>query len=182
MKLLDLDDPEIGLLNYHASPHSAIGVSPAVALMGRQLATQRPVVREQLSPRQHRDGDIRKSDQRTKPTLQNGEPVLLKLDGEKQSSTPSTKFRSDQQNRSYVVKTGAGICYGRNRKHLQGVPNVLQPVSNNEPDDTEIQAENPGEIFPPDGPGLEVVPANDPGDAVELPVDFPAGLNKSVGR
>ena len=39
-RLLDLDEPEIGLLNYHASPHSAIGVSPVVALMGRQLATR----------------------------------------------------------------------------------------------------------------------------------------------
>ena len=59
------------------------------------------------------------------PLLQNGEPVLVKLDGEKQWSTPSTVFRSDPQNRSYVVKTGAGICHRRNRKHLQGVPNVL---------------------------------------------------------
>ena len=67
-RLLDLDEPEIGLLNYHASLHSAIGISPAVALMGRQLATRLPVVREQLSPRQHRDGDIRNSDQRAKTT------------------------------------------------------------------------------------------------------------------
>ena len=58
-RLLDLDEPEIGLLNYHASRHSKIGVSPSVALMGRQLATRLPVVREQLSPRQHRDEDIR---------------------------------------------------------------------------------------------------------------------------
>ena len=65
---LDLDEPEIGLLKYHASPHSAIGVSPAVALMGRQLATRLPVVREQLSPHQHRDGDIRNSGQRAKTT------------------------------------------------------------------------------------------------------------------
>ena len=67
-RLLDLDEPEIGLLNYHASPHSAIGVSPAVALMGRQRATRLPVVREQLSPRQHRDRDIRNSDKRAKTT------------------------------------------------------------------------------------------------------------------
>ena len=72
-------------------------------------------------------------------------------------------FRSDPQNRSYVVKSGAGICYRRNRKHLPGVPNVLPPVPNNEPDDTDIQAEDPGEILPPDGPG----------DEVELPVDVP---------
>ena len=63
---LDFDEPDIGLLNYHASPHSAIGVSPAVALMGRQIATRLPVVREQLLPYQHRDGDIRDSDQHAK--------------------------------------------------------------------------------------------------------------------
>ena len=181
--LVDLDEPEIGLLNYHASPHSAIAVSPAVALMGRQLATRLPVVREQLSPGQHRDWtsetraktmckrcyDRRHGVRKLSP-LQNGELVLLKLDGEKQWSTPSNVFRSDPQNRSYVVKTGAGICYRRNRKHLQGVPNVLPPVSINEPDDTDIQAEDPGKVVQPD----------DPGDAVELPVDVPAGLNKSA--
>ena len=181
-RLLDLDEPEIGLLNFHASPNSAIGVSPAVALMDRQLATRLPVMREQLLPRQHRDGDIRNSDQRAKttykqcydrrhgvrklPPLQNGEPVLLTLDGEKQWSTPSTVFRSDPQNRSYVVKTGSGICYRRNRKHLQSVPNVLPPVSNNEPDDTDIQAKDPGEVSPPDDPCDEVVSPDDPGDAV----------------
>ena len=69
------------------------------------------------------------------------------------------------------MKTRAGICYRRNRKHIQGVPNVLPPVPNNEPDDTDIQAEHTaGEVVPPD----------DPGDAVELPVDVPAGLNKSA--
>ena len=79
-------------------------------------------------------------------------------------------FRSGPQNRSDVVKTGAGICYPRNRKHLQGVPNVLPSVPNDEPDDTDIQAEGSGEVVPPD----------DPGDAVVLPVDVPAGLNKSA--
>ena len=133
--LLDLDDLDMGILN------SAIGMSPAVTLMGRQLATRLPVVNEQLSPRQHRDGDIRK----LRTTWQNDvqvmlrsatwctqitalQPVLLTLDGEKQWSTPSTVFRSDSQNRSYVVKTNAGICYRKNRKHLQGVPNMLPSV------------------------------------------------------
>ena len=155
-RLLDLDEPEIG---YHVSPHSAIGVSPAVTLMGRQFATRLPVVREQLSPHQHRDGDIRNSDQRAKttykrcydrrhgvrklPPLQNGEPVNIAEIGWGEAMV-GTVFRSDPQNRSYVVKTGAGICYRRNRKHLQGVPNVLPPVPNNERDDTDIQAEDPG--------------------------------------
>ena len=39
-----------------------------------------------------------------------------------------------------------------------------------EPDDTDIQAEDPGEVLPPDDPGVAVV----------LPVDVPAGLNKSA--
>ena len=68
------------------------------------------------------------------------------------------------------MKTGAGICYRRNRRHLQGVPDVLPPVPNIEPDDMDIQAEDPGEVLPPEGPG----------DEVELPVDVPTGLNKSA--
>ena len=56
---------------------------------------------------------------------------------------------------------------------------MVPPVPNNEPDDTDIQAENPGEVLPPDDPGDEVLPPDDPGDAVELPVDVPAGLNNS---
>ena len=125
--LLDLDEPEIGLLNYHTSPHIAIGESPAVALISRQLATKLPVVREQLPPRQHRTPRRghpqlrstakttykrcydRRHGVRKLPPLQNGEPVLLKLDGEKQWSSPSNVFRSDPQNRLYVVKTGADI-------------------------------------------------------------------------
>ena len=42
---------------------------------------------------------------------------------------------------------------------------LLPPVPNNVPDDTDIQVKDP-----PDNPG----------DAVELPVDVPAGLNKSA--
>ena len=49
--LLDLDDPGIGLLNYRATLHCATRVSPAVALMGRQLSTRLPVIKRQLSPR-----------------------------------------------------------------------------------------------------------------------------------
>ena len=172
-RLLDLDDPEIGLLNYHASPHSAINVSPAVALMGRQLATRLPVVRQQLSPRRHRDVDIRNSDRYAKtaykryydrrhgvrklPPLQNGDPELMKLDGEKQWSTPSTVVKSDLQNQSYVVETGAGIRYRLNRRHLQGVPHIVPPEPDDEPDDTDVPA--------------------DPGDAVVPPVDVSAGPN-----
>ena len=47
---------------------------------------------------------------------------------------------------------------------------MLPPVPNNEPDDTDILSEDPGEVLPPD----------DPGDAVDLPVDVSAELNNSA--
>lgn len=142
-RLLLLDDPEIGLLNYRASPHSAIGVSPAEALMGRQLATRLPVINQQLQPCHGRDADIRESDRKAKaiykrnydkrhgvrslPPLQIGDRVLLKLDNEKSWSQPSTVIRSDPMNRSYIVRTEDGIDYRRNRRHLQGVSYVALP-------------------------------------------------------
>ena len=125
--LLDLEDPDMGLLNYIASPHSAIGVPPSVALMGRLLTTRLPVVDEQLKPRDHQDAGIRKSNREAKstckryydkrhgvrelPPLQTGDPVLLKLDKQKQWSLPSTIVRRDPINRSYIVQTGAGVNY-----------------------------------------------------------------------
>ena len=140
--------------------------------MDRQLATRLPVVRQQLSPRHHHV-DICNSDRHAKtvykryydrrhgvrklPLLQNGDPVLMKLDGEKQWSTPSTVVKSDPGNQSYVVETGAGIRYRRNRRHLQGVPHVVPPMADDEPDDTDVPA--------------------DPGDAVVPPVDVSAGPN-----
>ena len=41
-KLLSQQSLEIALLNYRATPHSSTGVSPAIALMGRQLKTKLP--------------------------------------------------------------------------------------------------------------------------------------------
>ena len=50
-KLLQLDDPELGLLNYRSTPHSATGVSPAQALMGKQVRTRLPVLPKKLLPK-----------------------------------------------------------------------------------------------------------------------------------
>ena len=58
------------------------------------------------------------------------------------------------------------------------MPNVLPPVPSNEPDDTDIQAEDQCEVLPPDDPGEVVVTPVEPGYADELPVVVPAGLNK----
>ena len=54
--------PDIALLNYGATAHSSTCVSPAAALMGRQLRTKLPTLPYDLWPRQ----PIRKADRRTK--------------------------------------------------------------------------------------------------------------------
>ena len=58
--------PDIALLNYRATAHSGTCVNPAAASMGRQLRTKLPTLPYNLWPRQPKDDDIRKADQRTK--------------------------------------------------------------------------------------------------------------------
>ena len=194
-QILDLEDPEIGLLNYRATTHSAIGVPPSVALMGRLLATRLPVVDEQLKPRDHQDAGIRKSDREAKstykryydkrhgvrelPPLQTGDPVLLKLDNEKQWSQPSTVVRRDPINRLYIVQTGAGVNYRRNRRHLQGVPAVAPYVVDVEPDDGFVETPDiPAEPGVQPEPAVQVAPIAPParhtrcGRLVRPPVRF----------
>ena len=192
-RLLDLPDPELGLLNYRATPHSAIGVPPSVALMGRLLATRLPVVDAQLKPRHQQDAAIRKSDRVAKstykqyydkrhgvrelPPLQPGDSVLMKLDGEKRWAQPSTVVRRDPVNRSYVVQTGAGVNYRRNRRHLQSVPPVAPPVVGVEPDIEPVQAVDvpaePGvQSVPPVAPPVVgVEPDVEPVQAVDVPAE-----------
>ena len=149
----------MGLLNYRASPRSAIRSPPSVTLATRLLATRLPVVDEQLKPRDHQDAGIRKSDREAKstykryydkrhgmcelPPLQPGDPVLLNLDNEQQWSQPSSVVRRDPINRSYIMQTGAGVNYRRNRRHLQSVPAVAPNVGvDGEPDDGLVETAN----------------------------------------
>ena len=163
--------------------------------MGRLLATRLPAVDEQLKPRDHQDAGIRKSDREAKstykryydkrhgvrelPPLQTGDPVLLKLDNEKQLSQPSTVFRRDPINRSYIVQTGAGVNYRRNRRHLQGVPAVAPYVVDVEPDDGFVETPNiPAEPGVQPEPAVQVTPIAPParhtrcGRLVRPPVRF----------
>ena len=65
-QILKLEDPELGLLNYRSTVHSAIGVSPAVALMGRQIQTRLPVLTKQLLLQSPKPDEIQKSDKAAK--------------------------------------------------------------------------------------------------------------------
>ena len=103
-ELPKLEDPGVGLLNYRATPHSATGITPAEALMGRRIKTRIPVLPRKLMPKTPDDSQLRLADQqanatykryydqrygaRNLTTLEAGEPVLIKLDKEKQWVKP----------------------------------------------------------------------------------------------
>ncbi len=138
-ELLRVADPEVGLLNYRATPHSATGVSPAVALMGRQIQTRLPVLSRQLIPVRPDDEQIRKSDKAAKasyktyydarhgarelPSLQPGDSVLIKRPQDKQWCKPADVTVTSQDNRSHTVTGHEGGVYRRNRTHLQKTNN-----------------------------------------------------------
>ena len=132
-KLLQLDDPELGLLNYRSTPHSATGVSPAQALMGKQVRTRLPVLPKKLLPKVPDPETLRCKDQVTKQkyklyygnrhgvrnlkSLEPNQPVRVKLDNEKGWTKEGYVVQSDPSNRSYQVETDQGT-FPRNRQHL----------------------------------------------------------------
>ena len=138
-KILSQKDPEIALLNYRATPHTATKVSPAKALLGRELKTRVPVLPRQLLSKPCADGRIRESDRDAKQKykfyydkrhgareltdLVPGDDVLTKLDHEKGWSKPAKVIQSDGYNRSYVLQSSdSPRLYRRNRKHIQQMP------------------------------------------------------------
>lgn len=167
--LLRLENPELGLLNYRATPHSATGVSPAKALFGRELNTKMPILTRQLLPRSPDMDGIRQSDQNAKAKykqyydsrkgakplceLKPGEPVLVKLDHEPQWNTSAKVVQGDMENHSYVVQTEDGAAYRRNRKHIQPVPDMdTGPAKSMEPVIPSEVINQPGDSEPSLGP------------------------------
>ena len=65
-KLLSQQSPDIALLNYRATPHSATGMSPAEALMGRRLQTRVPTIPENLRPAVSSMDKLKQSDKSSK--------------------------------------------------------------------------------------------------------------------
>ena len=144
-ELLRLEDPELGLLNYRATPHSSTGVSPAMTLMGRQVQTRLPVLSRHLMPSTPNDS-IRQRDEvakqsykkyydarhgaRALPSLDPGDQVRCKLDNQKTWSAPAQVVETSGDNRSVTVLTGPeGNVYRRSRKHLQPVPVQQEPTT-----------------------------------------------------
>ena len=147
-KILNQDDPDIALLNYRSTIHSATKTSPSLALMGRMLKTRIPVMEDQLLPksvnhqsikiydsdakdRYKRDYDRRHNSRPLSP-LSTGQSVLLKTDDERKWIQQGTIVKEDQGKRTYLVQTPAGNTLRRNRKHLQLLPDKFSSDESND--------------------------------------------------
>ena len=133
-KILSQTDPELAMLNYRNTPHSATGISPAEALMGRKLRTRIPVLSKLLIPRAP-DKDIMMRDEAAKqsyklyydrrtgarplPPLDPGQPVMVRRG--KEENTHGIVQTGCREKRTYIIKTPQGVIR-RNRKHLHNVP------------------------------------------------------------
>ena len=168
-KLLSATDPDIAVMTYRTTPHSATGKSPSVMLNGRQLRTKVPVLPERLQPVSHNDREIRRADEKSKetykkqydakhgaralPVLQPQDCVLIKTDDEKTWQDFGRILRpADASGRSYLIKTPTGVIR-RNRKHLQQVPSVPDADDLPDPLDNDDEANVRQEFNPPEAAG-----------------------------
>ena len=135
-----ISDSDVALLLYRTTPHSASGISPSVALMGRQLRTKVPVLSRNLQPVNHNDRAIRFADTKAKqdkkkfynqrhgvrdlPGLQPGDAVRVKTGKQKKwTEYGRVMYPADSSGRSYVITSPCGVIR-RNRQHLQKVPEL----------------------------------------------------------
>ena len=177
-KILSQQDPHLALLNYRASKHSSIGVTPAECLLGRRLQTRLPALAKCLVPRTVNHELLHATDTQAKasqkqyydnrhgvrelPPLSVGQPVLLKLDTQDGWNKVGTVARTQHDNRTYLVDTPSGTLR-RNRRHLQAVPALpTQPMEPEDPED------------PPDtSPVAGLPPSHIPTAAVATPQGLP---------
>ncbi|XP_064097231.1 uncharacterized protein K02A2.6-like [Macrobrachium nipponense] len=110
-KNLQQEDPDVAFQNYRNSKHSAIGMSPAMALMKCPLKGRAPVHARVLNPSVEEREKLAATDKAAKdrykyyydqhygakhlPQLQPGQPVQLKTDNQKGWSQPGMIIESD---------------------------------------------------------------------------------------
>ncbi|GFN95003.1 Pol polyprotein [Plakobranchus ocellatus] len=96
-KILQQTDQHLALLTYRATPIPSLGKSPAELAFGCRLRTRLPMIPKLLSPNGVNHKQLKYKDERAKvsqkryfdqhshpqPSLHPGDPVLIKLDGEK---------------------------------------------------------------------------------------------------
>ena len=124
----------MSLLSYRATPLPWCGISPAELLMGREIRSNIPQVKEKLTPqwpflenfrycnqefkrKQKRDYD-RRHRVRQLPDIPDDTTVWVTTDGRQSTGQVITPANAP---RSYIVETPSGqLC--RNRHHLNVVP------------------------------------------------------------
>jgi len=136
------------ILAYRATPIPELGASPAELAFGRKLRTTLPALPSKLTPNhtftrddlQSRDSVLK---QRQKmaydqhhgvqplPSLQPGDPVVIKSDGEKGWKQEAEIIKLCAP-RSYLLKTPNGELR-RNRRHIRPVPTTEQRSSSPTP-------------------------------------------------
>ncbi|KAA8578257.1 hypothetical protein FQN60_018737, partial [Etheostoma spectabile] len=135
--ILKQKDPLLALMCFRSTPCTTTGVSPAELLMGRKMKTTLPTLEANLQPRWPDLETVRTKDAfekekqafyfnkrhgaRPLPSLKPGDPVLMKLDRQKDWRTPAVVSGGSVTPRSFVVETPQGATLRRNRRHLQHV-------------------------------------------------------------
>ena len=131
--ILKQDDPFLALLSYRATTIPELGASPAELMFGRKIRTTLPVTHRSLSQKPIEEEELRERDASWKlrqksnydrrngvkplPDLQSNEPVMIKLDNQKDWQLPA-KVVEKCGPRSYKVQTPTGQLR-RNRRHLR---------------------------------------------------------------
>lgn len=171
-RILRQADPFLALMSYRTTPLQATGASPVKLLLGRQIKTTVPTIDKVLLPKWPDFLKVRKADAKAKetyrrtynrcygarplPPLNQGESVVVKLNGEKELKTAGTVKQLHTTPRSYLIQTDCGTLR-RNRQHLRPTcPPVQQPEETDSTQASEQQA--PPLCIPSGSPVRETVP------------------------
>ena len=137
-KIMGLEDPAQGMLDYRSTPCTVTGFSPAQLLMGRQIRSRVPCLARELRPKQVAPETVQARDRLAKqrdkkyydrrhgarelPKLAPGQPVLVRVDEQRRPWKKAATVLRDDGNRGYLIQGRDGGLYRRNRKHLLAVP------------------------------------------------------------
>ncbi|GFO25113.1 Pol polyprotein [Plakobranchus ocellatus] len=147
-KILQQTDQHLALLTYRATPIPSLGKSSAELAFGRRLRTRLPMIPKLLLSNGMNHKQLKYKDERAKvsqkryfdqhshpqPSLHPGDPVLIKLDGEKGWKQPGV-IMNECAPRSYNVQTTGGQV-SRNSRHLRFCPSGYQHPHEFMPDNT----------------------------------------------
>ena len=156
--ILKQEDCFEALLAYRATPIPELGASPLFLAYGRKLRTTLPVLPRTLLPqtvnREEFEERNRAFKQRQKanfdrhngvqslPTLHPGDPVVVKLDGEKGWKQPAEVVKPCAE-RSYILKTPQGGELRRNRRHIRLCPPIDNEGTPEPPSSTTAEPSTP---------------------------------------